>query len=48
MHQTLTEALRDARAKALFGREYAALTVAQQGHVDELMARSSKYAKVEK
>lgn len=46
--QTMTEALRDARAKAIFGVTYAALKPAQKARVDDLMARSSKYAKVEK
>lgn len=43
--QTMTEALRDARSKALFNANYDALTVAQKWRVDELMQRSNKYAK---
>jgi hypothetical protein len=46
--QTLTEAIRDCRAKALFWKKYDALTPAQKERVDELMARSTKYAKVSK
>lgn len=46
--KTMTEALLDARAKAIFGRDYSALTPAQKQHVDELMARSTKYATVDK
>jgi hypothetical protein len=45
---TMTQVLRDARSKALFRREYDALTVAQKWRVDELMAKSSKYAKAGK
>lgn len=43
--QTMTQALRDARSKALFNVKYDALTAAQKGRVDELMQRSTKYAK---
>lgn len=46
--QTMTEALKDARAKAIYHTDYAALTAAQRQHVDELMARSTKYAKAGK
>lgn len=46
--QTMTEVLRDARSKALFGVKYDALTDAQKWWVDELMQRSSKYAKAGK
>jgi hypothetical protein len=46
--QTMTEALRDARSKALFKAKYDALTVAQKRLVDELMQRSAKYAKAGK
>lgn len=35
--RTLTEALRDARAKALFSLNYERLTVAQKCRVDELI-----------
>lgn len=44
----MTEALRDARAKAIFGVVYAALKPTQKTRVDDLMARSSKYATKEK
>ena len=43
--KTMTEVLRDARSKALFNLNYDALTVAQKWRVDELMAKSTKYAK---
>ena len=46
--QTLTEVLRDARAKALFWKKYDELTPAQKERVDELMASATKYAKVGK
>jgi hypothetical protein len=42
--KTMSEVLRDARAKALFHVSYASLTVAQKEQVEELMQRSSKYA----
>jgi hypothetical protein len=45
--QTLTEAIRDARAKALFRTKYELLTAAQKERVDELMGRAHKYAKGE-
>ena len=46
--KTMTEVLRDARSKALFNVNYDSLTVAQKWRVDELMQRSSKYAKAER
>lgn len=46
--KTMTEALLDARSKALFNVNYDALTVAQKWRVDELMAKSAKYAKAGK
>lgn len=45
--KTMTEVLRDARAKALFKLHYNVLTPAQKFQVDELMRRSHKYAKKE-
>lgn len=46
--KTMTEVLRDAMAKAFFGNTYDALKPPQKQHVDELMARSHKYAKAAK
>jgi hypothetical protein len=43
--QTMTEVLCDARSKALFKAKYDALTTAQRKLVDQLMQRSTKYAK---
>jgi len=43
--QTLTEVLRDARAKALYWKKYDELTAIQKERVDELMASATKYAK---
>jgi hypothetical protein len=45
--KTMTEVLRDARAKALFKLHYNVLTPAQKFQVDELMRRSHKYARKE-
>jgi hypothetical protein len=47
-HQTMTQVLRDARSKALFKAKYDALTIAQRRLVDQLMQRSTKYAKAGK